>query len=194
VSGMLISALSAPIYAASLAAVLLRRSGGFVTTPKGDAATRDSLITFRKHLLWGLVFGVPLAFSFFATHHHTSMRAWSFASLVVCLLPFAVWRWEAWRRPLPAVVREPVSLPRLQAVPDLPVDEPWPVEHERRKEHQVVRFDRRRAAHQRASDPVRELARGRHKDHVIVRFAPTHPAPTEAEPNLAWQMFGEVEA
>ena len=49
---MLISALSAPIYAASLAAVALRRSRGFVTTPKGDASTRDTLITFRKHVLW----------------------------------------------------------------------------------------------------------------------------------------------
>ena len=52
-SGMLISALSAPIYAASLMAAVLRRKGGFVITPKGDAQTRDGLITFRKHLLGG---------------------------------------------------------------------------------------------------------------------------------------------
>ena len=64
VSGMLISALSAPIYAASLAAVLLGRSSGFVTTPKGDASTQDSLVTFRKHMLWALAFGLPLALSF----------------------------------------------------------------------------------------------------------------------------------
>src|SRR6185295_6157965 len=94
VSGMLISALSAPIYAASLAAVLLGRSRGFVTTPKGEARTRDTLITFRKHLLWAVVFGVPLGLSFVLGHHHFSMRAWSVASLIVCLLPVAIWRFE----------------------------------------------------------------------------------------------------
>ena len=30
-------------------------------TPKGDAGSRDGLATFRKHLLWGLAFGLPLA-------------------------------------------------------------------------------------------------------------------------------------
>jgi cellulose synthase/poly-beta-1,6-N-acetylglucosamine synthase-like glycosyltransferase len=94
VAGMLISALSAPIYAASLAAVLLRRTGGFVTTPKGDASTRDTILTFRKHLIWAGVFGVPLMLSFVLGHHHMSMRAWSIASLVVCLLPVAIWRVE----------------------------------------------------------------------------------------------------
>jgi hypothetical protein len=137
---MLISALSAPIYAASLAAVTLRRSQGFVTTPKGDASTRDSAITFRKHLLWALVFGVPLGLSFAFGHHHFSMRAWSFASLLVCLLPVAIWKVEMFRErrtrravepkleraeqpapvpiaPVPIAPPEPV---RLRPVPDLP--------------------------------------------------------------------------
>jgi cellulose synthase/poly-beta-1,6-N-acetylglucosamine synthase-like glycosyltransferase len=201
VSGMLISALSAPIYAASLAAVLLRRSGGFVTTPKGTAATRDSLITFRKHLLWALVFGVPLLFSFFATHHHTSMRAWSFASLVVCLLPVAVWRFEARGRSVPQAEAEPERRVHLRPVPDLPAGsglmEEWPEELDRRKEHQVVRFERRRdhqRRERRRAEPVRELASGLHKDHVIVRFEPHRPGPAEVEPDLAWQLFGEAEA
>jgi hypothetical protein len=91
-SGMLISALSAPIYAASLVAVLLGRKSGFVTTPKGEAGTRDSLQTFRKHLLWAGVFGIPLALSFVAGNQHASMRAWSLGSLIVCLLPVLLWR------------------------------------------------------------------------------------------------------
>src|SRR5215208_3244623 len=121
VSGMLISALSAPIYAASLAAVALGRSRGFVTTPKGEASTRDSAVTFRKHVLWALVFGVPLLLSFVVGHHHFSMRAWSFASLIVCLLPVAVWRVElirerrakrrAQRAPEPEAGDEPVAEP-----------------------------------------------------------------------------------
>ena len=91
VAGMLISALSAPIYAASLAAVAMRKTSGFATTPKGDAGTRDTVLTFRKHLLWAVVFAVPLALSFVTGHHHTSMFAWSVASLVVCLLPVGMW-------------------------------------------------------------------------------------------------------
>jgi cellulose synthase/poly-beta-1,6-N-acetylglucosamine synthase-like glycosyltransferase len=170
VAGMLISALSAPIYAASLAAVMMRRSRGFVTTPKGDAGTRDTIVTFRKHLLWACVFGVPLALSFVLGHHHFSMRAWSFASLVVCLLPVAIWRVELVRQRRAARVAPPVARPRaeerqpepapapapvplpapeparhLRPVPDLPrepVAEPLPAA---RKHHQFVRFDRRPA-------------------------------------------------
>jgi cellulose synthase/poly-beta-1,6-N-acetylglucosamine synthase-like glycosyltransferase len=90
-AGMLISALSAPVYVSALVAVLLRRKGGFVTTPKGDATTRDGVATFRKHLQWGAVFGLPLALSFAIGQGHSSMRVWSFASLLVCLLPVAIW-------------------------------------------------------------------------------------------------------
>jgi hypothetical protein len=111
---MLISALSAPIYAASLVAALLGRKGGFVITPKGDAQTRDGLITFRKHLFWSAVFGVPLALSLVLGHDHTSMRAWSAASLAVCLLPVAIWRMER-ARARPTVEQAPQSAPPAPA-------------------------------------------------------------------------------
>ncbi len=72
--------------------MLLRRATGFVITPKGGAGTRDELRTFRKHLLWGLVFGVPLALAIVLGHDHASMRVWSLLSLAVCLLPVAIWQ------------------------------------------------------------------------------------------------------
>jgi cellulose synthase/poly-beta-1,6-N-acetylglucosamine synthase-like glycosyltransferase len=225
VEGMLISALSAPIYAASLAAVALRRKRGFVTTPKGDASTRDTLITFRKHLLWALVFGVPLALSFILGHHHFSMRAWSFASLIVCLLPVAIWRVERVRErrakpaaaPVavqvaePVAVEEPVEEPErvLRPVPDLP-PEPAPAEPlapaavERRKQHQVVRFDRRakmvRDRHVSAERlangavPVRELKPGRNKNHVVVRFDPPQGHQFGEHDLPEWQVFDQAEA
>ncbi len=92
--GLLISALSAPIYAASLAAVMLRQATGFVITPKGDAGSRDRLATFRKHLLWALVFGLPLAIGVLLGRDHASMRVWSLLSLALCLLPVGIWRNE----------------------------------------------------------------------------------------------------
>jgi cellulose synthase/poly-beta-1,6-N-acetylglucosamine synthase-like glycosyltransferase len=207
VAGMLISALSAPIYAASLAAVLMRRSSGFVTTPKGDARTADTVITFRKHLLWALVFGVPLALSFVLANHHASMRAWSFASLLVCLLPVAIWRFELRRQraaaaepvavepvPDPEPLPEPIPLrpAPVLPLPDLPAAE---TPREQRKRHQVVRFGRRRE--HRPVEPVREFAHGRRKDHVVVRFAPPTGSAEpvhDTDPDLAWQMFDEAEA
>jgi len=242
VAGMLISALSAPIYAASMAAVALRRSRGFVTTPKGDASTRDTLITFRKHVLWALVFGVPLAFSFVLGHHHFSMRAWSFASLVVCLLPVAIWRVELARErraarraartagrvaapalspepvaepkpreePVPAPVppEEPVRREHLRPVPDLPREpvreQPLePAAFERRKRHEVVRFDRRTtltrdrhgAVERTTTGPVRELRPGRGKNHVVVRFGPPQGHRFGEQPEQeSWQVFDQAEA
>ncbi len=76
-AGMLISALSAPIYVSSLVAVALRRKGGFVTTPKGDSASADSIATFRRHLQWSVIFGLPLAASFAFGNDHPAMRIWS---------------------------------------------------------------------------------------------------------------------
>jgi hypothetical protein len=189
VSGMLISALSAPIYAASLAAVVLGRSGGFVTTPKGEATTRDSLVTFRKHLLWALAFGLPLALSFLTANGHLSMRAWSIASLAVCLTPLVIWRGERARlrreeaAPVVAVEPEPVPVapePVPVPAPLPPAPEPVPFRpaarrfQDLRKRHQVLRFDRRpaRPVAPIAIEPVRELRAGRGKDHVVVHFEP----------------------
>jgi cellulose synthase/poly-beta-1,6-N-acetylglucosamine synthase-like glycosyltransferase len=96
IAGMLISALSAPIYVSSMVAVLLRRDRGFVTTPKGDATNRDSIATFRAHLLWSAVFGVPVTLSYvLGGHGQTAMRAWSLVALVMCVLPIAIWRVES---------------------------------------------------------------------------------------------------
>jgi cellulose synthase/poly-beta-1,6-N-acetylglucosamine synthase-like glycosyltransferase len=232
VAGMLISALSAPIYAASLAAVALRRSRGFVTTPKGNASTRDTLITFRKHVLWALIFGVPLLFSFVLGHHHFSMRAWSVASLIVCLLPVAIWRVELARQrrgerreasvaqpvaqperreepvPAPPAPVEPVRREHLRPVPDLPREpvreEPLePAAFERRKRHEVVRFDRRAMSRDRhgaversTTGPVRELRPGRRKNHVVVRFDPPqgHQFGEHPEQEQSWQLIDQAEA
>jgi len=97
VSGMFISALTVPIYVSALFAALVHRRAAFVVTPKGDSASRDNASTFRRHLLWA----VPIvgAFVFAVLHHHTNpwMFSWSAFSLLVCLLPIAIWRVERLR-------------------------------------------------------------------------------------------------
>ena len=51
---MVMSALSAPIYARSLIDAVLRRKSKFVVTPKGDSASPDSLSAPSVHLFWVL--------------------------------------------------------------------------------------------------------------------------------------------
>jgi hypothetical protein len=124
---------------------------------------------------------------------------------VVCLLPVAIWRVELRRQraeqpaaaepePEPEPLPEPIPLRPVPALPlpDLPAAA---APRERRKRHQMVRFERRRE--HRPLEPVREFAHGRRKDHVVVRFAPPQGSPVpvqDTEPDLAWQMFGEAEA
>ena len=137
-----------------------------MTTPKGDASTRDTLITFRKHLLWALVFGVPLALSFTLGHDHVSMRAWSFASLIVCLLPVAIWRVELSRerRAKRTPVQAPAPVAHLRPVPDLP-PEPLPAPVSGARAGAAARARGRRggaeAAPRRALRPAARAATGR---------------------------------
>ncbi|MBA3263615.1 MAG: hypothetical protein H0T69_14315, partial [Thermoleophilaceae bacterium] len=76
----------------------------------------------------------------------------------------------------------------------------WPAERERRKRHQVVRFDRRAVADHRSAEsahepqPVRELKPGRRKNHMVVRFEAPQGHGPHPEPDPAWQLFGQVEA
>ncbi|MET8681696.1 glycosyltransferase, partial [Streptomyces sp. NPDC004647] len=90
-AGMMMSALSAPIYARSLFDAMLRRKSSFVVTPKGNSASPDRLATFRIHLVWAAVFGGALVFSLFLGHSHAAMRTWAALALALCLAPCAIW-------------------------------------------------------------------------------------------------------
>ncbi|WP_079032361.1 glycosyltransferase family 2 protein [Streptomyces specialis] len=90
-AGMLMSALSAPVYTRSLLDALLRRRSTFVVTPKGGRASRDRPATFRLHLAWAAVIGGSLLVSLFLGHAHVAMRTWALLALAVCLGPVALW-------------------------------------------------------------------------------------------------------
>ncbi len=106
VSGMFISTLSTPIYVSSLCAAVLRRRGGFVVTAKGGARSADGLGTFRLHLRWAALIALPLAVSLAVrTIANPWMYLWTVLALGVCLLPVAIWRFEARDRTGPRTPR-----------------------------------------------------------------------------------------
>ncbi|MEU6823614.1 glycosyltransferase family 2 protein [Streptomyces atriruber] len=94
VAGMVMSALSAPVYARSLMDAALRRKSKFVVTPKGDSASPDTLFgTFRIHLFFILVFGASMAASFVYGHSHPAMITWATFALLITAAPIFAWRW-----------------------------------------------------------------------------------------------------
>ncbi|WP_223774804.1 cellulose synthase catalytic subunit [Streptomyces sp. 135] len=94
VAGMVMSALSAPIYARSLLDAALRRKSKFVVTPKGDSASPDTLFgTFRIHLFFIVVFGASMAASFLYGHSHPAMIIWASFALLITAAPVFAWRW-----------------------------------------------------------------------------------------------------
>ena len=90
-SGMLVSALTAPIYARSLIKVLLRRKLSFNVTAKGSSASPDRLWTFRYSLMWAVVPIVVLPLAVMRHRPYPMMMAWTAIILAVCLAPIAIW-------------------------------------------------------------------------------------------------------
>ncbi|MFI9613642.1 glycosyltransferase family 2 protein [Streptomyces sp. NPDC052023] len=103
VAGMVMSALSAPLYAKALCDAALRRRSRFVVTPKGDSASPDRWFgTFRYHWYFILVFGASIAAGHHFGHSHPAMITWASFAMLVTATPVFAWRWElrkAKRRP-----------------------------------------------------------------------------------------------
>ena len=120
-SGMLISALTAPIYARSLLKVVFGRKLTFNVTAKGSSASSDRLLTFRYSLMWAVVPVAILAVAFTRHRPYPMMIGWTFVILTVCLAPVGVWLFDR-ARDQP---REPQPSPRPQPSPQpQPADNP----------------------------------------------------------------------
>ena len=91
IPGMFISLLSTPIYVASFIGTITFRRANFVVTPKGDSASPDRLGTFRLHLWWAMFFATALLVSQLLGHTSSAMRVWSALTLLVTLIPIALW-------------------------------------------------------------------------------------------------------
>jgi cellulose synthase/poly-beta-1,6-N-acetylglucosamine synthase-like glycosyltransferase len=93
-SGMIVSALTAPIYARSLIKVLLRRKLSFNVTAKGSSASPDRLWTFRYSLMWAVVPVVLMVLAVIRQRPYPMMMAWTGVILLVCLAPVAIWLFD----------------------------------------------------------------------------------------------------
>ncbi|MYV41813.1 glycosyltransferase [Streptomyces sp. SID1328] len=112
IAGMMMSALSAPVYARSLLDAVLRRRSGFVVTPKGDSASPDTLFgTFRIHWFFIAVFAGSLTAGFALDHAHPAMIIWAVFALLITASPILVWGWSLRGERVPGAAAEPVPEP-----------------------------------------------------------------------------------
>ncbi|MFF9396268.1 glycosyltransferase family 2 protein [Streptomyces griseoluteus] len=112
IAGMMMSALSAPVYARSLLDAVLRRRSGFVVTPKGDSASPDTLFgTFRIHWFFVAVFAGSLTAGFALGHAHPAMITWAVFALLITASPILVWGWSLRGERVPGAAAEPAPEP-----------------------------------------------------------------------------------
>jgi len=129
VAGMVMSALSAPIYARSMLDAVLRRKSKFVVTPKGDSASPDTLFgTFRVHWFFILIFAGSLMAGFENGHSHPAMITWATVALLITASPILAWRYmlrQEKKQPSPVVPVEPQdAVPPASHVPHAPQRRP----------------------------------------------------------------------
>ena len=94
VAGMVMSALSAPLYAKALIDSVLRKKSKFVVTPKGDSASPDRWFgTFRYHWYFIAIFGASITAGFVYGHSHPAMITWATFAMLITATPIFAWRY-----------------------------------------------------------------------------------------------------
>ncbi|RJL23313.1 glycosyltransferase [Bailinhaonella thermotolerans] len=87
-AGMVLALSAGPVYLAAAVAALLRRPLTYAVTAKGSKRSRESLATFRLHLLWAVAAAATLGASFWLDiRQEVALRLWSAVTLAACLLP-----------------------------------------------------------------------------------------------------------
>jgi cellulose synthase/poly-beta-1,6-N-acetylglucosamine synthase-like glycosyltransferase len=92
--GAVMSIVTLPVYGMSLLNALSFRRGRFVVTPKGSAALRDTIGTFRYQLGWAGLYCLGITASVWLHHTSVWVLVWPLLALLVCLLPILMWRWD----------------------------------------------------------------------------------------------------
>ncbi len=114
-SGIFVSVLCTPFYSTAFVGAIFRRKLGFVVTPKGDQASPDRLLTFRKHLFWAVWSAGSIAAAASLGHLYPANMIWVSLSLVTCLLPIGLWRLEPILAPRRATAPNPLPAAHVPA-------------------------------------------------------------------------------
>lgn len=130
VAGMVMSALSAPLYAKALIDSALRKKSKFVVTPKGDSASPDRWFgTFRYHWYFIAIFGASIAAGFVYGHAHPAMIIWATFAMLITATPIFAWRYmlrQEKKKPAAAVPAQPAP---AQHAPYQSEPQPLPTQH-----------------------------------------------------------------
>ncbi|WP_328747733.1 glycosyltransferase [Streptomyces sp. NBC_00285] len=127
VAGMVMSALSAPLYAKALVDALLRRKSKFVVTPKGDSASPDRwFATFRYHWYFIAIFGGSIGAGLVLGHSHPAMITWAIFAMLITATPILTWRHMLRQAKKKAAAGPPAAVVPAQ-VPAQPQYQPQPL-------------------------------------------------------------------
>ena len=130
---MLLALFAGPVYVAAGITALLRRPLAYAVTAKGSLKTRDSVRTFRLHLVWAAIATVLLIVSVRFHHSYPTLQLWGMLAVITGLGPPLIVMANRLSLAPPAVARTPsatvpydsawvpfdASIPR-QAVPASP--------------------------------------------------------------------------
>ena len=124
-SGMLVSALTAPVYARSFVKTLLGMKLSFNVTAKGSSSKGDNLWTFKYHLMWAVPVAAILATSVIRHQYYPLMMGWAVLILGICFSPIIIWIYDSIRNPqtdrpsVPAEAQEDatVEMPAVAPTP-----------------------------------------------------------------------------
>jgi hypothetical protein len=129
---MVMSALSAPLYAKALIDSALRRKSKFVVTPKGDSASPDRWFgTFRYHWYFIAIFGGSITAGFVYGHSHPAMITWAIFAMLITATPIFAWRYmlrQEKKRPAAIVPAQPAPAQPAAYQPE-PQPQPLPAQH-----------------------------------------------------------------
>jgi cellulose synthase/poly-beta-1,6-N-acetylglucosamine synthase-like glycosyltransferase len=86
-TGMMMSVVASPIYAASFVKSLFGRENKFNVTPKGFMSTGDTMWSFKYHFVWLAVFATATAIAVFKGYFTLAVSLWPALAIVTCLIP-----------------------------------------------------------------------------------------------------------
>ena len=87
ISGMVMTALTGPVYLAALIGVIRGKRGSFVVTKKGDTGVHDSIQAFKLSLGWLSLMGIIIAYGIFHAHTNIVMLSWAILTAILCAIP-----------------------------------------------------------------------------------------------------------